>query len=582
MATTQQNTSTQTSNQTVNNASTNNDIKSIADALAALPKETEQTMKGFLDQQMANAKNVNDTLVEQFGSAIDNSEIAATVKEVNDAFRKSSNAAEKDEENEKQQTVLRNIQNDLDRILEIQGDSLRAELARDEAVNDANLNEVENKSEEKADEETDVVTEDIKPTEVKVDVQLPEMSKDDSSDKSETNEPSKEETLLGNIEAAQKEQNSLLNDISDKLADADANDVETDESKSDVPSREETLLENIETAQNEQNALLNDIGQKLTDVDTNEPDTDESKVTVPSNEENLLKDIVTAQDEQNTLLNDIGQKLTEVDEGNVEQPEEVAKDVPNETELRVSEVNDKLGNINDTLDDILEQFGDSVANTDVNEPMPINVHVEVETKQAEKEKVSEDTSENPKSVELGDASLDSLRDIADIVKQNEEELIEKISNQEVSKEKNEPAQQNSITELANDISGASDSMNNQDDTPLKTRDEEKAAPTESAEKDQSVDDNRTQFDMDTTQASEMEEQSPVLDARMDMAARAERDITPVLNDVQMFNRMSLTKEEIHVLAAEIGKAVAENMIDREGDKKRDAAYLDEVERIIGG
>lgn len=582
MATTQQNTSTQTSNQTVNNASTNNDIKSIADALAALPKETEQTMKGFLDQQMANAKNVNDTLVEQFGSAIDNSEIAATVKEVNDAFRKSSNTAEKDEENEKQQTVLRNIQNDLDRILEIQGDSLRAELARDEAVNDANLNEVENKSEEKADEETDVVTEDIKPTEVKVDVQLPEMSKDDSADKSENNEPSNEETLLGNIEAAQKEQNVLLNDISDKLADADANDVETDKSESDVPSRAETLLENIETAQNEQNSLLNDIGQKLTDVDTNEPDTDESKVNVPSNEENLLKDIVTAQDEQNTLLNDIGQKLTEVDEGNVEQPEEVAKDVPNETELRVSEVNDNLGNINDTLDDILEQFGDSVANTDVNEPMPIDVHVEVETKQAEKEKVSEDTSEKPTSVELGDASLDSLRDIADIVKQNEDELIEKISNQEASKKENEPAQQNSITELANDISGASDSMNNQDDTPLKTRDEEKAAPTESAEKDQSVDDNRTRFDMDTNQASEMEEQSPVLDARMDMAARAERDITPVLNDVQMFNRMSLTKEEIHVLASEIGKAVAENMIDREGDKKRDAAYLDEVERIIGG
>ena len=566
MATTQQNTSTQTSNQTVNNASTNNDIKSIADALAALPKETEQTMKGFLDQQMANAKNVNDTLVEQFGSAIDNSEIAATVKEVNDAFRKSSNAAENDDENEKRQTVLRNIQNDLDRILEIQGDSLRAELTRDDAVNDANLNEVEDKSEEKADEETDVVKEDIKPTEVKVDVQLPEMSKDDSADESETNEPSKEETLLGNIEAAQKDQNALLNDISDKLTDVGGNAVETDESESNEPSRAETLLGNIEAAQNEQNVLLNDIGQKLTDVDTNEPDTDESKANVPSNEENLLKDIVTAQDEQNTLLNDIGQKLTEVDEGNVEQPEEVAKDVPNETELRVSEVNDHLGKINDSLDDILEQFGDSVANTDVNEPMPIDVHVEMETK----------------SVELGDASLDSLREIADIVKQNEDELIEKISNQEVSKEEQEPATKNSITEMANDISGASDSMNNQDDTPLKTRDEEKAAPPESAEKEQSVDDNRTQFDMDTNQASAMEEQSPVLDARMDMAARAERDITPVLNDVQMFNRMSLTKEEIHVLAAEIGKAVAENMIDREGDKKRDAAYLDEVERIIGG
>lgn len=568
MATTQQNKSTQTANQTVNNASTN-DVKSIADALAALPKETEQTMKGFLDQQMANAKNVNDALVEQFGSAIDNSEIAATVKEVNDAFRKSSNTAEKDAESENQQTLLTNIQNDLDRILEIQGDSLRTEVTRDEAVNDANLNEVENKSEEKTDEDSDVVNEDIKPTEV-------------SADEREANEPSKTETLLGSIESVQEEQNSLLNDIRDKLTDADANSVETDESESDVPSRAETLLGNIESAQNEQNVLLNDIGQKLTEVDTNETDADESKSNVPSNEENLLKDIVTAQDEQNALLNDIGQKLTDVDDGNVEQPEEAAKDVPNETELRVAEVNDTLGNLNDTLDDILDQFGDSVANTDVNEPMPIDVHVDVESKQTEKEQGPEETQTTPQSVELGDASLNSLREISDIVKQNEDELIEKIDNQEVAKEEKASTNKNSITELANDISGASDSMNNQDDTPLKTRDEEKAAPTESAEKEQSVADNMTQFDEDTNQASVMEEQSPVLDARMDMAARAERDITPVLNDVQMFNRMSLTKEEIHVLASEIGKAVAENMIDREGDKKRDAAYLEEVERIIGG
>lgn len=568
MATTQQNKSTQTANQTVNNASTN-DVKSIADALAALPKETEQTMKGFLDQQMANAKNVNDALVEQFGSAIDNSEIAATVKEVNDAFRKSINTAEKDAENENQQTLLTNIQNDLDRILEIQGDSLRTEVTRDEAVNDANLNEVENKSEEKTDEDSDVVNEDIKPTEV-------------SADEREANEPSKTETLLGSIESVQEEQNSLLNDIRDKLTDADANSVETDESESDVPSRAETLLGNIESAQNEQNVLLNDIGQKLTEVDTNETDADESKSNVPSNEENLLKDIVTAQDEQNALLNDIGQKLTDVDDGNVEQPEEADKDVPNETELRVAEVNDTLGNLNDTLDDILDQFGDSVANTDVNEPMPIDVHVDVESKQTEKEQGPEETQTTPQSVELGDASLNSLREIADIVKQNEDELIEKIDNQEVAKEEKASTNKNSITELANDISGASDSMNNQDDTPLKTRDEEKAAPTESAEKEQSVADNMTQFDEDTNQASVMEEQSPVLDARMDMAARAERDITPVLNDVQMFNRMSLTKEEIHVLASEIGKAVAENMIDREGDKKRDAAYLEEVERIIGG
>ena len=70
--------------------------------------------------------------------------------------------------------------------------------------------------------------------------------------------------------------------------------------------------------------------------------------------------------------------------------------------------------------------------------------------------------------------------------------------------------------------------------------------------------------------------------RMDMAARAERDVTPVLNDVQLFNRMSLSTEEIRVLASEIGKAVAKNMKDPEGERARDAAYIDEVERIVRG
>lgn len=50
----------------------------------------------------------------------------------------------------------------------------------------------------------------------------------------------------------------------------------------------------------------------------------------------------------------------------------------------------------------------------------------------------------------------------------------------------------------------------------------------------------------------------------------------------MFNRMSLTKEEIMVLASEIGKAVRENLVDRDGDRARDAAYLDEVERMMKG
>lgn len=88
MASTQQTKTTQTANQTKNTASANDGVQSIADALAALPKETEQTMKEFLDQQLANAKNVNDDLVEQFGSAIDNSEFAASMNEVKEAFRK--------------------------------------------------------------------------------------------------------------------------------------------------------------------------------------------------------------------------------------------------------------------------------------------------------------------------------------------------------------------------------------------------------------------------------------------------------------------------------------------------------------
>ena len=230
----------------------------------------------------------------------------------------------------------------------------------------------------------------------------------------------------------------------------------------------------------------------------------------------------------------------------------------------------------------MDQFGESVANTDVNEPVPVNVHVDVDTKQPETEKDIDEKEEKTQSVELAESSLDSLRELADTVKENESDFLEKLNNNAVtSNEENEPTQKNSITELANDISGASDAMNNQDDTPLKSREDEKVSATENEHIDRDAD-KSLQYDEDVNQFADMEERAPVLDTRMDMAARAERDVTPVLNDVQMFSRMSLTTEEIHVLASEIGKAVAENMIDREGDKERDAAYIDEVERIVRG
>lgn len=553
MADINQNKSTQTSNQKVNQTSGNDSIKSLADALAALPKDTEQTMKGFLDQQMANAKNVNDELVEQFGSAIDNSDIAASLNEVKDYFRKSNEERKQDEEAAKQQEFMSNIQNDLERIMEIQGDSLRAELKRDEAVNDANLNEVETKEDEKVDENTDVVKEDIKPTEVKVDVQLPQLEEKETADNVPV-EPSKEETLLGDIAKAQTEQNSLLNDIGQKLSEVD--ETEPDEVKSNEPSNEENLLNDIVTVQTEQNELLSDIGKKLPDVDSNEPVIDN---------------------------NEINNKLPEADENATETPDEPKEDKSDETEKRVSEVNDSLGKINDSLDDILDQFGDSVANTDINEPVPVNVHVDVESKQPEPEKAAEEISDEPKSVELAEGSMNSLRELADTIKQNEEDLFEKLGNQAVeSNAENARLNKESITELANDISGASDAMNNQDDTPLKPRADEKAETEDDSRNERPVSEKSLQFDEETNQATATEETAPVLDTRMDMAARAERDITPTLNEVQMFNRMSLTKEEILVLASEIGKAVRENLVDREGDRSRDAAYLDEVERMMKG
>jgi hypothetical protein len=125
-------------------------------------------------------------------------------------------------------------------------------------------------------------------------------------------------------------------------------------------------------------------------------------------------------------------------------------------------------------------------------------------------------------------------------------------------------------------------MNNQDDTPLNPRVDEKAETEDNSRNERPVTEKSLQFDEETNQATATEEPEPVLDTRMDVAARAERDITPTLNEVQMFNRMSLTKEEIMVLASEIGKAVAENMKDPEGDRARDAAYLNEVERIMKG
>lgn len=562
MATTQQTQTTQTPNQAPKTTPSNDGVQSIADALAALPKENEQTMKEFLKQQVANAKNANDELVEQFGSAIDNSEFAASLNEVKDAFSKDAEQREKEENTAKQHEFLSNIQNDLDRILENQGDALRADVTRDEAVNDAALNEEEHKDEEKVDEETDIVKEDVKPVEVKVDVDLPQKEASDVADNDEPKEPSNEENLLGDIASAQAEQNALLTDIGEKLSDIDVNEPATDEPKPDVPTKEETLLEDIASTQTEQNKLLTDIGEKLSEADANEPVSDEPKE--PSKEEALLGDIATAQSEQNTLLTDIGEKLTDSDKASA------------------PEVTEGLEKINDSLDDILEQFGDSVANTDVNEPAPVNVQVEVENKQPEPVEVPEEKPDAPQSVELAEGSLNSLKELVDDVKQNENDLIDKLHDEGgTSTEENALLDKNSITELANDISGAADAMNNQDNSPLQIREDEKVSYTEREPNDRTADKSSNYYE-DVNQVSETEEPSPLLDARMDMAARAERDVTPVLNDVQLFNRMSLSTEEIHVLASEIGKAVAENMKDPEGDRARDAAYIDEVERIVRG
>ena len=549
MATTQQNQTTQTPNQSANTTPSNDGVQSIADALAALPKENERTMKEFLDQQVANAKNANDELVEQFGSAIDNSEFAASLNEVKDAFRKDAEQREKEENTAKQHEFLSNIQNDLDRILENQGDALRADVTRDDAVNDVALNEDERKDEEKVDEETDIVKEDVKPVEVKVDVELPQKDASDVADNDDTTVPSNEENLLGDIASAQAEQNALLTDIGEKLSDIDANEPATDEPKPDVPTNEETLLGDIVSAQTEQNALLTDIGEKLSEADANEAVTGES--TEPSAEEALLGDIASAQSEQNALLSDIGEKLADSDSASV---------------------SEGLGKLNDSLDDILEQFGDSVANTDVNEPVPVNVQVEV----------PEEKPDTPQAVELAESSLNSLKELADEVKQNENDLIEKLNDDgRVSTEENSVLDKNSITELANDISGAADAMNTQDNRPLPVRVDETGSATEREPNDRTAD-KSSNYDEDVNQVSETEEPSLLLDTRMDMAARAERDVTPVLNDVQLFNRMSLSMDEIRVLASEIGKAVADNMKDPEGDRARDAAYIDEVERIVRG
>ena len=551
MATTQQNQTTPTATQATNKTPSNDGVQSIADALAALPKETEQTMKEFLNQQAANAKNANDELVEQFGSAIDNSEFAASLNEVKDAFRKDANKEETDAENAKQREFLSNIQNDLDRILENQGDALRADVIRDDAVNDAAINEDERKDEEKVDDDTEIIKEDVK---------------SNAADNDETTEPSNEESLLSDIASAQAEQNTLLADIGEKLTEADSNEPVPDETTE--PSNEESLLSDIASAQAEQNALLKNIGETLSGIDVNEPTTDESKPDVPTKESTLLEGIASAQTEHNKLLNDIGEKLSDSNEPVTDESKEPSKDEA----LLGDIVSERLGNINESLDDILEQLGESVANTDVNEPIPVNVHVEV----------PEEKSDTPQAVELSDESLTSLKELADEVKQNENDLIEKFTDEGgVSTEENALLDKNSTTELANDISGAADAMNTQDNSPLPVRVDEKVSATESEPNDRTAD-KSSNYDEDLNQVSETEAPSPLLDTRMDMDARAERDVTPVLNDVQLFNRMSLSMEEIRVLASEIGKAVAKNMKDPEGERARDAAYIDEVERIVRG
>lgn len=134
-------------------------------------------------------------------------------------------------------------------------------------------------------------------------------------------------------------------------------------------------------------------------------------------------------------------------------------------------------------------------NTDINEPVPVNVHVDVENKLPEPENPAEEISDEPKSVELAEGSMNSLRELADTIKQNEDDLLEKLGNQAVeSNAENARLNKGSITELANDISGASDAMNNQDDTPLKPRADEKAETEDNSRNERPVTEKSLQFD----------------------------------------------------------------------------------------
>lgn len=517
-------------------------IVSIADALAALPKSTEHTMKGFLERQMANEKTLNDSLVEQFGSAIDNSEFAASMNDVKKSFRPQDVETQTQPNADIQIDYLSKIQSDLDRILEIQGDTLRVDVRRDETVIDAGaMGEDDNKSEDEDDDAVATLPVPEQHKEEQLESDDAEVRHHQQDGESDSVEPADYEQgsskgLLAELVAAHGEQNSLLSDIGDKLAEA-----------------------------NGDNAVsLDDV------VDDRDSSTD------------VLSDMTSAQREQTSTRSGIGYPLPDAVDGNPDTTDvPVSDDTPVEAVVRDIDAERGLEKISATLDEILSRFGNSVDNDGDGDPVHVDVNVNLDKSNSASDARLDSSSDTERNDSRADEVPGRIVGGVDTEPLNERE-DDASSGESLpsSRDFSNVQPDDSITSLANTAAGAMDAMNIQDDMRGEP-DEAELTDSDDRERaghhDYSMDD---RMDADIVEDKYVEDDHPELDVRMAMEARKERDVDPNLSEVQLFNRMSLTADEIHVLASEIGKAVAENIVDREGEKARTVAYLDEVEKIV--
>ena len=527
------------------------DIATIADKLAAAFSEkvnsdnidasnqTSDTLKDYLEKSQNSNDDLADTIIEGFGSALDNSDLAANMnditaiyKENKDIYSKNTESAERLNDSEHKEADYRGeIENTLKDISESQNDVLTS-------IQGLSLPDQESeKSLPDDSEEEDVSSEDT--------VDSPTFNESAVSD------------ILENQSALMPQNVQVAVNLPENT-DTES-EPEADDNLSEIP----LMMKGMMTSMDKQTSALNNISPDVT-VNLSAP------TELPDSTDD--KEIPSKTDDE-----------TDAGEPDINKTEELPQ--PIDYSPKYDDISDSVKNVSSAISDLSSSIYDSEIDDTVNEPDTSPITVD-ENKQSSAVDISDTSIKN-----LASAMSDSVPDEKDQAENTADnadissDATYDTSNSDVESKPSIPVPDlpdaTTLSALI-DTDMTSDDLNNQSDNKPVELTEENTETTEnmaqpSPRKENQLPDQmslRSTTDIDNDTDEETDENPENVERKS--LEDTERTIPTNYNNVQMFQQASLSESDIKALADAIGKSVTDHLANSYELRAYDAQYLDAV------